>query len=382
MAETGALLEVQDLKVYYPGAADRGGPRRPVRAVDGVSLALGEDETLGLVGESGSGKTTLIKAVLRLLPAGAQVASGRVLWRGRDLLTLPRRELRRLRWRELALISQSAMNSLDPVYRVGAQIAEAILAHEPGRHRAQKRAGELLSRVGLQPSRARDYPHQLSGGMKQRVAIAMAIALDPALIVADEPTTALDVIVQAQILDEILRLLSSRRGSLILVTHDISVVAQTCRRVAVMYAGRIVEQGETAEVFERPAHPYTMGLKNAFPSISGERRGLVYVPGFPPDPADPPPGCRFAPRCPFSQPACGRDDPPTAVLGGRQVACHLADDADRLRRKASEPSTWRLRAPAGGPVAPPPPEGAGARRPGAQVPRAAGLDRTGGGMWG
>jgi peptide/nickel transport system ATP-binding protein len=268
---------------------------------------------------------------------------GPVLFEGRDLIRLPERDRRALRWREMAFIPQTAMSALDPVYRVGRQIEE-VLVERGGRSRgaARARAAELFAMVGIDASRLDDYPHQFSGGMKQRASIAMALALEPKLVLADEPVTALDVIVQRQVLD-LLKALQRRLGlSVVLVTHDISVVAYTCDRVVVMYAGRVVESGPVAEVLERPCHPYTMGLTNAFPDLERAGGALVPIEGSPPSLLDPPAGCRFAERCPFAQPRCREREPPLEADGaGRAVACWRAEEAAALRPQAREPATWR-----------------------------------------
>jgi peptide/nickel transport system ATP-binding protein len=327
-----ALLDVRGLSVQYRT------PQGPVHALDAASFAVPRGEVVGLVGESGCGKTTAARAIMGVMPRAAEVLGGPVLFEGRDLIAMPERERRALRWREIAFIPQTAMSALDPVYRIGRQIEE-VLVERGGRPRAaaRARAAELFAMVGIDGRRLDDYPHQFSGGMKQRASIAMALALDPKLVLADEPVTALDVIVQRQVLD-LLKSLQARLGlSVVMVTHDISVVAYACDRVVVMYAGRVVETGTVAEVLERPRHPYTMGLTNAFPDL--ERAGGVLVPieGSPPSLLHPPPGCRFAPRCPFAQPRCHSAEPPLE----EGVACWRADEAPSLRPLAAEAATWR-----------------------------------------
>jgi peptide/nickel transport system ATP-binding protein len=296
-----------------------------------------------MVGESGCGKTTLSRAVLRLLPENCRIVAGNITLNGRDLTRLPDRALRAVRWREIAFVPQSAMNALDPVVRVGDQIAEAIQAHERvGRAAALRRAGDLFDLVGLDPRRLRDYPHQFSGGMRQRVLIAMSLALQPDLIVADEPTTALDVIVKDQILHRMDQIQKGLGKSLLLVTHDISVVAENCDRVAVMYAGQIMEYAPTRPLLETPFHPYTLGLKNAFPTLEGEIRELISIPGTPPDLARPPSGCRFHPRCPFATQRCLTEPPPLLeVAPGHFSACHYPERADEFRVQAARPEAWR-----------------------------------------
>jgi len=330
------LLRIEDLKLYYKTAAGF------VRAVDGISLNVAAGERLGLVGESGCGKTTLMKAILRLHPASCQQMSGEIYFKGRALSRCTEKEIRELRWRDISMIPQSAMNALDPVYRVGDQIKEAIKVHQKGvrPEEAQERASKLFELVGLNPQRLRDYPHQFSGGMKQRAAIAMALVLNPSLIIADEPTTALDVIVQAQILERINALQKAYSGSLIMITHDISVIAQTCQKVAVMYGGKIMEYGEVRRVLNNPLHPYTLGLKNAFPSLLGEKKTLISIPGTPPDLLKPLPGCLFAPRCPFALEVCRQEEPPSITRDGRVAACHRLDEMEELKGLAEDEATW------------------------------------------
>jgi peptide/nickel transport system ATP-binding protein len=330
------LLSVQDLHVSFRTAAG------PLRAVAGLSFELPEGGALGLVGESGCGKTTTVRAILRLLPPNGEIAGGRILFRGCDLTTLSRAELRKIRWRGIAMVTQSAMNALDPVARVGAQIVEVIRAHEPcSRHQAWDRAEHLFETVGLKPEWTRRYPHEFSGGMRQRAIIAMALALDPPLLIADEPTTALDVIVQDQIYTEITAIRAAGRRALILITHDISLVAENCDRVAVMYAGRLVEAAPVREVFRRPFHPYTIGLQNAFPNLRGEGRELVSIAGAPPSLLAPPAGCAFAPRCPFVEDRCRTVDPPLApVAPGHLAACHFSARAEEFRERGRHEATW------------------------------------------
>jgi oligopeptide/dipeptide ABC transporter ATP-binding protein len=331
-----SLLSIQGLRIHFK--TDRG----ELRAVDGVSFDLGEGESLGLVGESGCGKTTLAKSLFRILPDNAVIAGGRILFRERDLFQAPLPEMRRIRWRDLSLISQSAMTALDPVYRVGAQIVEVIRAHEScSRDEAWNRARNLFEAVGLEVDRLRHYPHQFSGGMRQRAVIAMALALDPPLIVADEPTTALDVIMQDQVFEQITRLRQDGRQALILITHDISLVAENCDRIAVMYAGQIIEIGSTQAIFTQPMHPYTIGLQNAFPHLTGKNRELISIQGAPPDLTNPPAGCRFAPRCPFAQERCAREAPPLShASGDHHVACLFPEKAADFREAGRHEKTW------------------------------------------
>ena len=312
------LLVVDDLRTHFTVGSGT------VRAVDGVSFRLDHGEALGIAGESGCGKTTTALSLVRILPSNARIVSGSINLMGIDLVPKSENALRRYRWREVSIVFQGAMNALNPVSRIRDQIAEPIeerLGESP--KAARKRADDLLELVGIPRKRGDAYPHQLSGGMRQRAMIAMALACDPAVIIGDEPTTALDVMVQAQIL-ELLEDLRHKLGlSLILITHDLSVIAETCDRVMVMYAGRVAEEGPVDEVFRRPRHPYTQKLMAAFPNIHADRRTLDMIPGSPPDLRDPPPGCRFAPRCPFAMDVCREVVPPEVTFDGVRVACHL-----------------------------------------------------------
>jgi peptide/nickel transport system ATP-binding protein len=334
--EAAPLLSIRDLAVHYGTGAG------PVRAVDGISLAVNAGESLGLVGESGCGKTTAAKSLLRLLPPNGYVAAGRIDFAGRDLVRLDEERMRRVRWKEISWISQAAMNALDPVYRVGDQIVEAMQAHiSVSRREALLRAAELFKEVGIDPHRLKAYPHEMSGGMKQRAVIAMALALEPRLIIADEPTTALDVVTQAQILARLQRLRQDHGLALLFITHDISVVVQTCDSVAVMYGGKIMESGPVREVFAFPFHPYTMGLCNAFPTLEGAQRELISIPGTPPNLLAPPQGCRFAERCPFAEERCRVEEPPLyEVAGGRHSACHFPERAEEFRLEAAKDESW------------------------------------------
>lgn len=332
----GDVLEVEDLAVTYRTA------RGLAHAVDGVSLRLPQGAMLGLVGESGCGKTTLARALMGVLPGNARIARGTIHLDGTELLGLSAAARRAKLWREISFIPQSAMNSLDPVYRLRAQMRE-ILCRRGGMTPAQAdtRATAMFRGVGLSPQRLDDYPHQFSGGMRQRAAIAMALALQPKLVIADEPVTALDVIVQRQVLDTFRALGSEMHAAAIFVTHDISVVAYLCGLTAVMYAGRVVEFGTTAEVLARPAHPYTMGLMNAFPDLEGPEQILAPIQGSPPDLHTPPAGCRFAARCPFALELCRTHEPlATECSAGHQAACHRALEAPALRTLARRPETW------------------------------------------
>jgi peptide/nickel transport system ATP-binding protein len=320
------LLQVRDLRVQFPGAG------APVRAVDGVSFTLERGETYALVGESGCGKSATALSILRLVEPG-RIVSGRILFEGRDLLELPEKEMRRVRGGRIGLVFQEAAAALNPVMRVGAQVAEAIRVHtDASRREARERAVELLRMVALADpeAQARAYPHELSGGMKQRAMLAIALACSPALLIADEPTTALDVTIQAQILALLRRLREELALTVLLITHDLGVVAENAHRVGVMYAGRIVEEGPVAGVLGAPQHPYTRGLLRSIPGASalarreGRDRRLPTLPGSVPDPSAPPPGCRFHPRCAERLPHCDRVEPrETATAPGRRVACLL-----------------------------------------------------------
>jgi peptide/nickel transport system ATP-binding protein len=312
------LLEVEGLRTHF-----RLGPET-VYAVDGVSFRLERGEALGIAGESGCGKTTTALSLVGLLPANAQVVEGSIKLYGIELAGKTETGLRRYRWREIAMVFQGAMNALNPVIRIRDQIAEPIIQRlEVNEKEALRKAGDLLELVGIPRARGRAYPHELSGGMRQRAMIAMALACDPAIVIGDEPTTALDVMIQAQILELLERLRAQLGLSLILITHDLSVIAETCDRVMIMYAGLVAEEGLVADVFTRPRHPYTQRLLGAIPNIHVERRSLETIPGSPPDLRFPPPGCRFAPRCPVAMAVCTEVIPPEVRLpDGVRVACH------------------------------------------------------------
>jgi len=331
------LLEARNLRVTY------GGVHGEVRAVDGIDLSIGESEVFGLVGESGCGKSTVVKALLRLLPPSARIEADVLRFRDHDLLTLPPGRFRReVLMREIALVPQSAQNSLNPVMRAGAQIVEAIRAHsDASAAKARKRVVELFDIVGLQPELVDRYPHEFSGGMRQRAMIAMALAFEPALLVMDEPTTGLDVLVQERLLGRIREIRARVRSSILLITHDIGVIAETADRVGVMYAGQMVECAPTLSLFAAPCHPYTLGLQNAFPSILALGRELISIPGSPPDLAAPPLGCGFADRCPFALEACRVKRPPQVAIGqDRLSACIRTADIEHIRSAAVKKATW------------------------------------------
>jgi len=311
------LLSIRDLCVDY--VTDRG----PVRAVDGVDLDVAPGEILGLAGESGSGKSTLAQALLRILPPPAVISRGTVRFEGRDLLELSEGELQRVRWKRISMVFQSAMDALNPVITVGEQIVDAIQAHEDvSLADARRRAGELLERVGIEPDRLGSYAHQLSGGMRQRVGIALALALEPSLVILDEPTTALDVIVEREILEQIRELQRSLGFAVLFITHDLGRMLQFSDRIAVFYAARLAEVGPASEIANAPRHPYTQGLLRAFPRVSGGAKELESIPGSPPSLASPPPGCRFHPRCPLAVAECRAAQPALReVAPGHFAAC-------------------------------------------------------------
>ena len=375
------LLEVNDLSIRY--AVDDGSS---VHASDGVNFSVEPGETYGLVGESGCGKTTLAKSLVHLLDDNGYIEEGEVWfdttlpqWADEngdpkqsviddpdkpvradgktDLAQLNDKQIRDIRWRDIAIIPQSAMNALNPVYKVGDQIVEAILRHEPETtaEEAHERARDLLERVGIEPDRADDYAHQFSGGMKQRAVIAMAMACSPDLLIADEPTTALDVIIQDRILEELEALQEEFGVSILVISHDISVMAEICDRMAVMYGGKVMESGRTEDIFGETANPYTLGLKNSFPTITSADQDLVSIPGTPPTLRDPDDGCRFRDRCPFAVEECHAAHPPmydvaAADADGRVVeatdgrahrtACYRIDDLEQIRTDALNESTW------------------------------------------
>ena len=330
------LLEVVNLSTRFRT------PVGHVRAVDGVSFSMDRGESLGLVGESGCGKTTLIKSLIRVLPQSGEITAGQILFKGRDLRSLTEAEMSRVRWREISMITQSAMNALDPVYTSGRQIVETLRRHtRTSRQAAWRRAAELFTLVGLEHKRLTDYPHQLSGGMRQRVVIAMGLALNPDLTIADEPTTALDVVVQDGILKQMELIWEQLGNSLILVTHDVSVVAEMCQRIAVMYAGALAEIGPAEGIFRQPRHPYTMGLLNAFPTLESAKTELISIPGSPPEQMGESLGCQFAPRCPFADERCREEKPePLESENAHLAACHYVDRAESYRAQARDMAAW------------------------------------------
>ncbi|HYR81834.1 MAG TPA: ABC transporter ATP-binding protein [Thermoplasmata archaeon] len=320
------LLEVKDLVIEYTTESG------PVHAVSGVSFALDEGEALGLAGESGCGKTTTALALMRLLPYNGRIISGSIVFRGRDLVKASETRIRKARWKDISIIFQGAMNSLNPVRNIGQQIAEPIILHEKVEEdEAMNRVGELLELVGINRERRRDFPHEFSGGMRQRVMIAMALACNPKLVIADEPVTALDVMIQAQILELLERLRKELHLSMILISHDLSVMAETCEKVAIMYGGKMMEVGKTVDVFTDPKHPYTQGLVAAFPDIRGQRTMPASIPGDVPSLINPPTGCVFHPRCKFAFDRCIAAEPALAeVTPGRRAACFLYPEVSEV----------------------------------------------------
>jgi oligopeptide/dipeptide ABC transporter ATP-binding protein len=316
------LLEVRDLTVEFQAEG------RTLRAVDGVSFDVGRGEIVGLVGESGAGKSLTSEAILRLIRCPPGRITGQVRFRGQDLLALDEAALARIRGKDIAMIFQNPAGSLNPVFRVGDQLHEAMALHLPEPRRAlRSRAVEILARVGIPSAaaRAHDYPHQFSGGMAQRAMIGMGISCAPSLLIADEPTTALDVTIQAQVLALVRRLAREMGAAVLLVSHDLGIISQMCDRVIVMYAGRVVEEASIATVFRAPAHPYTQALIDCLPRLEGTAR-LGTIAGVMPGLAALPPGCRFHPRCPRAEPRCAVESPALRALGpGHAAACHLAD---------------------------------------------------------
>lgn len=321
-----AMLEIRDLKMYYKTL------RGHVKAVDGVSFDLQKGMALGLAGESGCGKSSMATAILRLLPSNGKIMGGSVKMDGKEIIDISEESFRKeVRWKKMSMVFQGAMNALNPVHRVGDQIMEAILAHESvSKAEAKERMLALLDMVGINPKRHNEYPHEFSGGMKQRVVIAMAMACNPDIIIADEPTTALDVMVQAQVLTAMEGLRKKMGLGMILITHDLAVIAQTCDDVAIMYGGKIVEYGSAKDIYLKPRHPYTMGLVKAFPNISAEKQKVRSIPGSPPNLLAPPTGCRFNPRCPLATDKCRTEEPPLtkSAKGDQKVACHRESEIE------------------------------------------------------
>ena len=328
MTDRDIVLDVRNLTVDY--ITERG----RARAVNDISFHIRAGEVFGLAGESGSGKSTAALSLLRLLGPPAVVSGGEVWFQGINLLVLEEASLREVRWRDISVVFQSAMNALNPVMQIGPQVRDAILRHSDiSRHEADRRVREVLDLVGIDPSRAKAYPHELSGGMRQRVMIAIALSLQPNLIIMDEPTTALDVVVQREILDEIRELQATLGFAVLFITHDMSLLVELSDRIAIMYAGGIVEQAAARDIYAQPQHPYTQGLMRSFPSLDGENQRLAGIPGSAPSLLDLPTGCPFRDRCPHAMPVCGDVRPPVVTVGSGHIAtCHLLapDPATRL----------------------------------------------------
>ena len=315
-----ALIEVENLKLYFMTR------RGPAKAVDNIGFSIEEQETLGLIGESGCGKTTTAMSLMKFIKPPGQIVDGRIRFMGRDIVPMSDEEIRQLRGKEISIVRQEAQNALNPVLTIGKQIVEMIIEHESvTKETALARAKKQLNLVGISDQRINSYPHEFSGGMKQRAMAAIATACNPKFLILDEPTTGLDVVVQRQILEMLRNLKEELSLTSVFISHDLSVVAETCDRVAVMYAGKIMEESDTVSLYQNPLHPYSIALIGAYPSLKGERRQLKSIPGAPPSLIDPPPGCRFAPRCELAQDICTREEPRVKTIDGRRVACHMVN---------------------------------------------------------
>jgi peptide/nickel transport system ATP-binding protein len=322
-----ALLDVEDLRMYYRTSEGW------VRAVDGLNFKIDRGRALGIVGESGCGKTSIAITLMRILPRNAKIFGGKMTFDGKDLVHMDEDRLRKdVRWKGMSLIFQGAMNALNPVTKIEDQIVEAIRIHEPKvtKTEAKERIGKLFELVGIDPSRASNYPHEFSGGMKQRACIAMALACNPKMLISDEPSTALDVIIAAQILRLLRELKEKLNLAMIVISHDLSIVTETCDDAAIVYAGSVVEYGEINAIFKEPLHPYTQGLLSAFPSIKAQKTRLISIPGSPPDLTNPPRGCRFNPRCKYAMDICRKTRPAlTEISKGHLAACYLYPNPNR-----------------------------------------------------
>ncbi len=334
--EKMALLKVENLSTEYDTLEGT------LKAVDDVSFEVKKGEALGVVGESGCGKSTVMKSILQLLPRNGRISSGKILYKNKDITGYNNKQLREIRWKEISMISQGAMNSFNPVYNIGKQLIEVMIVQgNYSEKEARDRAIELFEIVGLDKKRLNDYPHQMSGGMRQRSMIAMSLALDPGLIIADEPTTALDVVMQDRILGKISELQKKMELSMLFVTHDISIIAEVCQRLMVMYSGKIAEISTTHNIFKKPYHPYTMGLINAIPTVVEDIDHLVSIPGYPPNLINVLKGCRFAPRCPFATSKCRVESPEMKLVNeNHRAACHYIEKADEFREKSHRTETW------------------------------------------
>jgi len=313
-----ALIEVENLKLSFMTR------RGPAKAVDDVGFSIEKNHTLGLIGESGCGKTTTAMSLMKFVKPPGQIVGGSIRYMGNDLVPMTDEQMRQLRGKEISIIRQEAQNALNPVLTIGKQITEMILEHETvTRETALARAKKQLNIVGISDQRIASYPHEFSGGMKQRAMAAIATACNPKFLILDEPTTGLDVVVQRQILVMLSDLKKELNLTAVFISHDLSVVAETCDRVAVMYAGKIMEESDTVSLYKNPLHPYSKALIGAYPSLKGERKQLKSIPGAPPSLIDPPKGCRFAPRCELAQSICSDEEPRVNTINGRRVACHM-----------------------------------------------------------
>ncbi len=313
-----SILEIKNLKVYYMTKEG------PAKAVDSINFSVEKNKTVGLIGESGCGKTTTARAIMKFVKEPGKIAGGEILFKDKDILKMTDSQLRNLRGNELTIVRQEAQNALNPVMTIGDQIAEVIIEHENvDKKTAWERAERQLDLVGISHKRARSYPHELSGGMRQRGMIAIATACSPDFMIMDEPITGLDVIVQRQLLTLINDLREKLNLTALFIAHDLSVVSETCDEVVVMYAGKVMEKADVVSLYKNPLHPYTQALISSYPSIRGEKRDLKSIPGSPPRLVDPPKGCRFHPRCPYAKDICREEAPETRVVNGHSVACHI-----------------------------------------------------------